>query len=99
MTGYLQSPYRVGALFGAAVRSGIEHANRSRCAAARCRRYRGRAAPYGAVPLFLDTWGIGAHTAELGYSRHWGDRWLVDGYVRYYRQDHALFYIDNFTRQ
>jgi len=98
--GYLQSPYRVARVFGAAV---PERDPSTRTGRAALLRVAGDIGSRGAVRVqyryFWDTWGIGAHTAELGYSRHWGDRWLVDGYVRYYRQDHALFYSDNFTRQ
>jgi hypothetical protein len=44
---------------------------------------------------FWDTWGIKAHTAELGLARYFGDRWLVEAFTRYYKQQAALFYSDN----
>ena len=44
---------------------------------------------------FSDTWDIKAHTAEIGYSRYFGDSWLADTFIRYYTQKHALFYSDN----
>jgi hypothetical protein len=96
--GYLQSPYRVARLFGAAV---PEHDPTTRTSRAVLLRVAGdigsRSAVHVQYRYFGDTWGIGAHTAELGYARHFGDRWLAEGYVRYYTQGHALFYSDNFT--
>jgi hypothetical protein len=98
--GYLQSPYRVARVFGAAV---PERDPSTRTGRAALLRVAGDIGSRGAVRVqyryFWDTWGIGAHTAEAGYSRHFADRWLVDGYVRYYRQSHALFYSNNFANE
>jgi hypothetical protein len=95
--GYLQSPYRVARVFGAAV---PEHDPSTRTGRAAVLRVIGDIGSHTAVRAqyryFWDTWDIRAHTAELGYSRHFGDRWLADAYFRYYTQDHALFYSDNF---
>jgi hypothetical protein len=44
---------------------------------------------------FWDNWEVKAHTMELGYSRYFGDKWLADSFLRFYKQDHALFYSDN----
>jgi hypothetical protein len=44
---------------------------------------------------FWDNWDVKAHTAEVGYSRYFGEQWLADTSLRFYRQDHALFYSDN----
>jgi len=44
---------------------------------------------------FWDTWDIKAHTAQVGYSRYIGERWLADGFLRFYSQNGALFYSDN----
>ena len=44
---------------------------------------------------YYDTWDIRAHTAEVGYSRYFGDAWLADGFLRYHAQSKALFYSDN----
>lgn len=98
--GYLQSPYRVARLFGAAV---PEHDPSTRTSRAALVRAAGDIGSGAAVHIqyryFWDTWGIASHTAELGYNRHVGDRWLVEGYARYYRQDHALFYSNDFTSE
>ena len=48
---------------------------------------------------FSDTWDIKAHTAEIGYSRYFGENWLADAFLRYYSQSAALFYSDNATSE
>jgi len=46
--------------------------------------------------FFTDTWGIRAHTAQLGYTQPWHN-WTFDGTVRFYTQTHADFYSDLFA--
>jgi len=58
-----------------------------------------RAAVSGQYRFFTDTWGILAHTGELGYTHPWGSRWIFDGKLRYYTQEAADFYSDLFPRQ
>ena len=95
-SGYLGSPYRVARVFGAAV---PERNPRTRSARAIKFRVIGdlgsRDSIHADYRYFRDTWEIKAHTAELGYSRYFGDPWLADAFVRYYTQKHALFYSDN----
>lgn len=50
----------------------------------------------GEYRYFSDTWGINAHTIELGYVHGLNDRWTLEGSVRYYRQNEADFYSDLF---
>jgi hypothetical protein len=96
--GYLQSPYRVARVFGAAVPERDPSTRTGRAAQLRVVGDVGsRAAARVQYRYFWDTWGIGAHTVEAGYTKHVGNRWLVDGYVRYYTQRHALFYSNDFT--
>lgn len=94
--GYLGSPYRVARVFGAAV---PERNPRTRSSRALQLRASGDLGSRDALHLqyryFWDTWGIRAHTAELGYSRHFGDAWLADVMLRSTRQQRALFYSDN----
>lgn len=96
--GYLGSPYRVARAFGAAV---PERNPRTRSSRAVKWRVLGEVTPGNALRAeyryFWDNWDIKAHTVELGYSRQFGDNWLVDWYGRYYTQDKALFYTDNAT--
>jgi hypothetical protein len=58
-----------------------------------------RAALDGSYRFFTDTWGIQAHTVELGYTHPAWNRWIFEGKVRYYRQDSADFYRDLFPRR
>jgi hypothetical protein len=94
--GYLGSPYRVARVFGAAV---PERNPRTRSGRAAMFRVIGDLGSHDSVHAnyryYWDTWDIKAHTAELGYSRYFGDRWLADAYTRYYTQTHASFYSDN----
>ncbi|MDW3094861.1 MAG: DUF3570 domain-containing protein [Gammaproteobacteria bacterium] len=46
---------------------------------------------------FRDTWDIVAHTVDFTYSQYFGERWLTDLYLRYYTQDAADFYSNNFA--
>jgi len=94
--GYLGNPYRVARVFGATV---AERNPRTRSSRALMLRAVGDLGSRDALHLdyryFWDTWAIKAHTAEAGYSRYFGEAWLADSFLRYYKQDHALFYSDN----
>ena len=94
--GFLGSPYRYARVFGAAV---PERNPRTRSGRAVKLRLVGdlgsRDAMHVEYRYFRDTWEIKAHTAEIGYSRYFGDLWLADVFLRYYTQTHALFYSDN----
>lgn len=57
-----------------------------------------RAAVNGDYRFFTDTWGIKAHTAEIGYTQPWGPKWIFEGSYRYYTQTRADFYADLFPR-
>jgi hypothetical protein len=97
-SGYLGSPYRVARVFGAAV---PERNPRTR--SSRALKFRVVGAPWAGSSVhaeyryFWDTWDVQAHTAEFGYSRYFGEKWLADWYVRYHSQSKALFYSDNAT--
>lgn len=55
-----------------------------------------RAALSGGYRFYTDSWGINAHTAELGYVHPLKNGWLFDIKYRYYQQNHADFYSDLF---
>lgn len=55
-----------------------------------------RASIRGEYRYFTDSWGISAHTVELGYVHGLNERWALEGSVRYYRQGEADFYSDLF---
>jgi hypothetical protein len=94
--GFLGSPYRVARVFGAAV---PERNPRTRTGRAGKVRLVGDLGWRDALRLeyryYTDTWGVKAHTGEVGYSRYFGQNWLADAFVRYYSQNAAIFYSDN----
>ncbi|WP_370230076.1 DUF3570 domain-containing protein [Marinobacter nauticus] len=55
-----------------------------------------RASIRGEYRYFSDTWGINAHTMELGYVHGLNQHWTLEGSVRYYTQNEADFYSDLF---
>jgi len=55
-----------------------------------------RAALHGGYRYFTDTWGIQAHTFELGYTLPYQEDWLFEFNYRYYDQTRADFYADLF---
>ena len=57
-----------------------------------------RAAINGDYRFFTDTWGIDAHTVEIGYTHPWGPKFIFEGNFRYYTQSRADFYADLFPR-
>ena len=59
-----------------------------------------RGAITGKYRYYLDTWGIRAHTAEVGYTQpFFKDRLIYDVNVRRYSQNSAVFYSDLFRVQ
>jgi hypothetical protein len=58
-----------------------------------------RASLDGRYRFYTDTWGIRAHTAEIGYSQPMWGSWTFDAEYRFYRQDAADFYRDLFPRR
>jgi hypothetical protein len=96
--GYLGSPYRVVRVFGAAAPEVDPSTRTSRAATVRAVGAIGAdGAVRGDYRYFWDTWGIHANTLEIGYDQHVEQRWLLDGNLRYYTQNHAVFYSDDFT--
>ena len=94
--GFLGSPYRVARVFGAAVPERNPRTRTSRAIKLRAIGDIGsRSSIRGEYRYFFDTWAIRAHTLEFGYSRYFGDSFLVDASLRYNKQQHALFYSDN----
>jgi hypothetical protein len=104
--GYLQSPYREilfltpgqGNGFGRGVQvyPNTRTSNAGSIQAKYFLPY--RAAVTGSYRYYSDTWGIHAHTAELGYTHPAWKHWIFDGNVRFYTQNAASFYSDLFPR-
>jgi len=104
--GYLQNPYRKilyrnpGAGLGYTQAEQIYPNTRTSNAGAIELKYYApwRAAFTGSYRYFSDTWGIRAHTAELGYTHPAFKRWIFDGSFRFYTQNAATFFSDLFPR-
>ena len=98
-SGYLGSPYRVARVFGAAVPERVPDTRTGRALKLRLRGDVGsdavRQAVHGDLHLYRDNWAIRAVTIEAGYTRHVGDAWLGDVFMRWNHQSKALFYSDN----
>jgi Protein of unknown function (DUF3570) len=95
-SGYLGNPYRAARVFGAAVPENVPRTRSSRALNLRAIGDLGsRDAMRVSYRYFWDNWDVKAHTVEGGYSRYVGESFLLDGFVRYYKQDKASFYSDN----
>jgi len=55
-----------------------------------------RAAASVSYRYFTDTWGIRANTIELGYTQPVSNKFIFEGRLRHYSQNHATFYSDLF---
>jgi hypothetical protein len=102
--GYLQSPYRKiryqsSGGVGFTLADQIYPGTRTSSAASALVKYYlpYRAAITASYRFFNDSWGIQAHTGEVGYTHPWR-QWIFDGSFRYYRQTSADFYSDLYTR-
>jgi hypothetical protein len=103
--GYLQSPYRKILYLNPQAGLGYTQAEQiypntrtSNAASLALKYYWRGAAVTGSYRYFSDTWGIRAHTAELGYTHPAFKRWIFDGTLRFYTQNAASFYSDLFPR-
>jgi len=95
-SGYLGNPYRAARVFGAAVPERLPRTRSSRALKLSSIYDMGsRDAVRGSYRYFWDNWSVKAHTVEGGYSRYVGESFLLDGYLRFYKQTQASFYSDN----
>jgi hypothetical protein len=101
-SGFLGSPYRAARVFGATVAERNPRTRSSRAIKISSLYDISDVVGAGArhsvraeYRYFWDNWAIKAHTLELGYNRYFGDKWLAEGFFRYYKQSAALFYSDN----
>jgi hypothetical protein len=56
-----------------------------------------RAALTASYRYFHDTWSIVGNTYELDYTHPISNIWILEGRLRYYKQNHADFYSDLFA--
>lgn len=104
--GYLQSPYRQILFLNPLSGKGFTLADQiypntrtSNAGTVQLKYYLPyRAAVTGSYRYFSDTWGIRAHTAELGYTHPAFKKWIFDGTFRFYTQNAASFFSDLFPR-
>jgi hypothetical protein len=110
--GYLQSPYReilyVNPTNANSFSTGTQvypNTRTSSAASAELKYYLPyHAAISGQYRFYSDTWGITGNTVEIAYTqptfehRLWGGSLIFDGSVRFYKQNHANFYSDEFPR-
>jgi Protein of unknown function (DUF3570) len=105
--GFLNSPYRSvryadpGSPRGFSLENEIyPRTHTSNAVSARLKYYLPyRAALEGSYRFYTDTWGVVAQNVEVNYVQPAFKRWVLDGRLRYYTQQHADFYSDLFPRQ
>ena len=99
--GFLNNPYRFVIIANVPQGLGSEvypGTRTGQATAVRATKYWGfRGATSLGYRYFRDTWDITAHTIDFNYSQYFGDRWLADVFLRYYTQDAADFYSNNFA--
>ncbi len=107
--GFLSNPYRSIRFLDPTVPLGYSlgtqvypNTHTSTAAEARAKYYLPyRAAASVSYRYFSDTLGIRANTIELGYTQPVSDKFIFEGRLRHYSQNHATFYSDlfNFANQ
>ena len=99
--GFLNNPYRFVFVNGVSLGSGSERYPRTRTGQAFALKgikyWQHRASTSLGYRFYRDTWEIRAHTIDLNYSQYIGNQWVADIYGRYYTQDEASFFSDNFS--
>ncbi len=99
--GFLNNPYRFVFVNGVSLGSGSEKYPDTRTGQAFALKgikyWQHRASTSLGYRFYRDTWDIRAHIIDLNYSQYIGNQWVADIYGRYYTQDKASFYSDNFS--
>jgi hypothetical protein len=101
-TGFLNNPYRIVQVAGSTTPERYPQTRSSHAFGAKAIIYlKPRKSLNIGYRYFMDTWGIRAHTVELGTKRYLGanEQWLVDTHFRYYNQDGAVFYSSQFPSE
>jgi hypothetical protein len=97
--GFLGSPYRAARVFGAFIPERNPRTRTSRAIKLRSindtHALWSRSSLRAEYRYYWDTWDVKAHTVELGVAKHVQQRFIVEGSLRRYTQDKALFYSDN----
>lgn len=100
--GYLNNPYRSARILGASVPERYPGARTSNAVALRAVKgfVAGDKLESSArldYRYFWDTWDVRAHTMTAAFQRYLDAHWLAEVHYRYYAQDGASFYSDNFS--
>ncbi len=99
--GYLNNPYRFVFVNGVSLGSGSEQYPDTRTGQAysvkAIKFWQHRASSSVGYRFYRDTWEIRSHTVDINYSQYIGNQWVADIYARYYDQDEASFFSDNFS--
>ncbi|MBT8113596.1 MAG: DUF3570 domain-containing protein [Gammaproteobacteria bacterium] len=99
--GFLNNPYRFVFVNGVSLGSGSEEYPDTRTGQAYSLKgikyWQHRASTSLGYRFYRDTWDVRSSTVDLNYSQYIGNQWVVDVYGRYYTQDKADFYSDNFS--
>ncbi len=99
--GFLNNPYRFVFVNGVSQGSGSEEYPDTRTGQAYSikgiKYWQHRASTSLGYRFYRDTWDITSSTVDLNYSQYIGNQWVVDVYGRYYTQDEADFFSDNFS--
>lgn len=99
--GFLNNPYRFVFVNGVSQGSGSEEYPDTRTGQAYALKgikyWQHRASTSLGYRFYRDTWDIRSSTVDLNYSQYIGNQWVVDVYGRYYTQDEANFFSDNFS--
>ncbi|MEJ2114860.1 MAG: DUF3570 domain-containing protein [Gammaproteobacteria bacterium] len=99
--GFLNNPYRFVFVNGVSQGSGSEEYPDTRTGQAYALKgikyWQHRASTSLGYRFYRDTWDIRSSTVDLNYSQYIGNQWVVDIYGRYYTQDEANFFSDNFS--
>ncbi|QMU60659.1 MAG: DUF3570 domain-containing protein [Gammaproteobacteria bacterium] len=99
--GFLNNPYRFVFVNSVSLGSGSEEYPDTRTGQAYSLKgikyWQHRASTSLGYRFYRDTWDVRSSTVDLNYSQYIGNQWVVDVYGRYYTQDKADFYSDNFS--
>ncbi len=97
--GYLQNPYRSARISGAFVPE-VDPTTRSGDAAALkfVKSWSPAWSSRVEFRYYWDSWGIHGYNVGLGASHTFPNHWLVDASYRFYQQQGASFYSDNFSQ-
>lgn len=98
--GYLNNPYRSARILGAQIPERYPRTRTSQAVGFELlKSWDRKTSIRGGYQFFTDTWEIKANTFEIGASYYIDKEWLIDVGYRYYTQDAASFYSDNFDRE